>query len=132
MQVGAAGIDDFQWEGDRQLSLPRPSYKITAAKPGTDMTGNAAAAFAAASVFYASKLDDRAYSDKLLRHAQSLYKWSTSKPQAIYSDSVHAARLNCTSMRCFGADACRRELRLRRRAGLGVAAHVYALTSRPR
>ena len=95
MQVGAAGIDDFQWEGDRQLTLPRPSYKITATKPGTDMTSNAAAAFAAGAVFYASQLKDRAYSAKLLSHAESLYKWSVSKPQAKYSDSVHAARLNC-------------------------------------
>lgn len=77
---------------ETHILYPRPSFKVTAQHPGTDLVANTAAAFAAGSVIYTHTLGDPAYAAKLLKRAESLYEWAVSGKKGKYSDSVIAAR----------------------------------------
>lgn len=73
-QVGDGGADHSWWGPAEVMSMNRPSYKVTKSSPGSAVTGEAAAALAAASVVF--KDSDPEYSALCLKHAKSLYAFS--------------------------------------------------------
>ena len=54
--------------------MSRPSFKVTSSQPGSDLAGETAASFAAASILF--KDDDADYSATLLDHAKRLYDFA--------------------------------------------------------
>jgi hypothetical protein len=67
------------------MSMARPSYKIDAQHPGSDLAGEAAAALAAASIAF--RATDPAYADLLVSHAKQLYSFADTY-RGKYSDSI--------------------------------------------
>nr|ATS91249.1 endo-beta-1,4-glucanase precursor [Lissachatina fulica] len=105
VQVGDAGPDHSYWGSPETMTMARPAYKITASKPGTDVTMETAAAMAAGSLAFKDK--DPAYSATLLEHAKQLWDFGI-KYQVKYSDSVQAAAgfyrsNNITDEVCWGS-----------------------------
>ncbi|MDU0292851.1 glycoside hydrolase family 9 protein [Saccharothrix longispora] len=73
-QVGA-GDDDHKWWGAAEvMQMARPSYKVDASCPGSDLAGEYAAAMAASSMVF--RRSDPAYADTLLAHARQLYSFA--------------------------------------------------------
>eukprot|EP00088_Acartia_fossae_P055120 TRINITY_DN64002_c0_g1_i1.p1 TRINITY_DN64002_c0_g1~~TRINITY_DN64002_c0_g1_i1.p1 ORF type:complete len:349 (-),score=72.83 TRINITY_DN64002_c0_g1_i1:55-999(-) len=70
------------------MTIPRPSFKIHAGAPGSDLAGEAAAALAAASMVFAN--EDPSYSATLLQHAKQLFTFADTY-RGKYSDSVPGA-----------------------------------------
>jgi len=70
------------------MDIPRPSYKIDAQNPGSDLAGETAASLAAASLAFSDS--DPTYSDKLLTHAKQLFTFADTH-RGKYSDSVPEA-----------------------------------------
>jgi endoglucanase len=75
-QVGDGGQDHSWWGPAECLEarMDRPSYKVTASNPGSCVTGETAAAMAAASIVF--EKEDPKYSKLLLSHAKSLYAFA--------------------------------------------------------
>ena len=75
-QVGDPGADHSFWGPAEvvETKMSRPSYKVTAQNPGSCVTGETAAALAAASIVF--KDEDKSYSKTLLEHAESLYAFA--------------------------------------------------------
>jgi len=75
-QVGDGGLDHSFWGPAESVEamMRRPSAKIDAAHPGSDLAGEAAAALAATSLVF--KTADPAYSALCLTHAQQLYAFA--------------------------------------------------------
>ncbi|GCF07540.1 hypothetical protein KDI_11040 [Dictyobacter arantiisoli] len=75
-QVGDASSDHAFWGPAEvmQQVLTRPSYKIDASCPGSDLAGETAAAMAASSIVFQST--DPTYAATLLTHARQLYSFA--------------------------------------------------------
>lgn len=73
-QVGDGNIDHGWWGPAEVMQMNRPSYKVTADKPGSCVVGEAAASLAAAAVVFADK--DKDYAATCLKHAKSLYAFA--------------------------------------------------------
>jgi endoglucanase len=75
-QVGDGGLDHSFWGPAESLEsqMKRPSFKIDASHPGSDLAGEAAAALAATSLVF--KTTDPAFSATCLTHAQQLYSFA--------------------------------------------------------
>jgi hypothetical protein len=71
------------------MQMARPSAKVDAAKPGSDLAGETAAALAAISMAF--RASDAAYADKLLGHAKQLYDFAD-KYRGMYSDAIPGAK----------------------------------------
>ncbi|WP_051476053.1 glycoside hydrolase family 9 protein [Aquimarina megaterium] len=84
-QVGNGGADHAWWGAAEVMPMARPAYKITKAKPGTELAGETAAALAAASIVF--KDSDPTYSATLLSHAEQLYDFAD-KHRGDYSISI--------------------------------------------
>jgi len=84
-QVGNGGIDHAYWGSPENMTMSRPSYKVDAQNPGSDVTGETAAALASASIVF--RATDAAYADLLLDKAQQLYQFAE-QYQGKYSDSI--------------------------------------------
>jgi hypothetical protein len=56
------------------MTMVRPAYAVTAAKPGSELGGEGAAALAAASLLF--RQDDPVYADTLLAHARQLFTFA--------------------------------------------------------
>ncbi|MFD7659574.1 glycoside hydrolase family 9 protein [Actinosynnema sp. NPDC059797] len=73
-QVGG-GDDDHKWWGAAEvMRMARPSYKVDASCPGSDLAGEYAAAMAASSMVF--RQSDPAYAATLLTHAKQLYSFA--------------------------------------------------------
>ena len=72
--VGDGVIDHSYWYPPEFITYKVPSYKIDKSKPGSDAAGEAAAAFAAASILF--KNENATYSATLLKHAIELYDFA--------------------------------------------------------
>ncbi|WP_096087639.1 glycoside hydrolase family 9 protein [Agaribacterium haliotis] len=90
-QVGT-GSDDHAWWGSPEVvhltsraASKRPSYKIDASCPGSDLAGETAAALAAISMIF--KGEDPAYAAKLVKHARELHSFAHTY-QGKYSDCI--------------------------------------------
>ncbi|UII27898.1 glycoside hydrolase family 9 protein [Fulvivirga maritima] len=84
-QVGNGGTDHAWWGSAEVMQMERPSYKIDASSPGSDLAGETAAALAAASIIFQD--DDPAYSSTLLSHAIELYDFADNY-RGVYSNSI--------------------------------------------
>jgi endoglucanase len=73
-QVGDGGSDHAFWGPPEVNPSPRPSYAVTESCPGSDLTGESAAALAASSMLF--KSSDPTYAATLLSHARSLYDFA--------------------------------------------------------
>ena len=83
-QVGNGSADHAWWGPAEVMQMDRPAYKVDKNSPGSTVAGEAAAALAACSVVF--KDTDRAYSEKCLSHAKSLYNFAeTTKSDAGYT-----------------------------------------------
>jgi PKD repeat protein len=94
-QVGA-GNDHNYWIPAEVVELrmseddlTRPSYKIDYDNPGTELAGEAAAAFAAAAMVFAD--EDSEYAALLLSHAKDMYDFMVDAPKGKYSDVITEA-----------------------------------------
>jgi endoglucanase len=84
-QVGRGDLDHTFWGAPEVMPTPRPSYKIDAQHPGSDLAGQAAAALAA--IAMAFQPTDPAYATMLLTHAEQLYSFADTY-RGKYSDSI--------------------------------------------
>lgn len=83
-QVGDGNADHSWWGAAEVMQMNRPSYKVDKNSPGSTVVGEAAAALAACSVIF--KDTDKAYSEKCLSHAKSLFSFAeTTKSDAGYT-----------------------------------------------
>nr|ADB12483.1 endo-beta-1,4-glucanase [Coptotermes formosanus] len=88
-QVGEGEADHAYWGRPEDMTMARPAYKIDAARPGSDLAGETAAALAAASIVF--KGVDSSYSANLLDRAKQLFDFAD-KHRGKYSDSITDAR----------------------------------------
>ena len=84
-QVGTGSADHAFWGAPEVMTMGRPSFKLDATHPGSDVAGEAAAALAAASIVF--RPTDGVYADLLLRHARELYTFADTY-RGKYSDSI--------------------------------------------
>ncbi|WP_256758962.1 glycoside hydrolase family 9 protein [Cohnella sp. WQ 127256] len=89
VQVGQGGTDHAWWGPAEVMQMNRPSYKISATCPGSDVAGETAAALAAASIVFAET--DPIYAATLLTHAKQLYSFADTY-KGKYSDCVSDAQ----------------------------------------
>jgi endoglucanase len=94
VQVGNITDDSTYWGPPEQMNMVRPSYKVTAAKPGSDIAMDTAAAMAAASIVLRPYYSGHA--GALLNNARQLYDFAE-KYRGKYSDSVPEAKPNYVS-----------------------------------
>ncbi|KAF9910755.1 hypothetical protein BX616_010784 [Lobosporangium transversale] len=91
VQIGLDQIDNNYWGPDTNIPRPRPSFQVNNTHPGTDVTADAAAAFASCAMLYRDKFNDTAYSNTLQTHADSLFRLAeTATPQQLYQAAVPA------------------------------------------
>ncbi len=83
-QVGNGNADHAWWGPAEVMPMARPSYKIDASCPGSDLAGESAAAMAASSMVFA---DDPSYASTLLTHAKQLYTFADQR-RGKYSDCI--------------------------------------------
>jgi endoglucanase len=88
-QVGHGGKDHAWWGPAEVMQMERPSFKIDAAHPGSDLAGQTAAALAISSIIF--KETDPAYSTTLLKHAKELYTFADTY-RGKYSESITDAQ----------------------------------------
>lgn len=88
-QVGNGGADHAFWGPPENMTMARPSYRLDATKPGSEVAGEAAAALAAAHILF--KNDDPAYAAQLLARARSLFAFADTY-RGSYVDSIPDAR----------------------------------------
>ncbi|MBN6041954.1 glycoside hydrolase family 9 protein [Amycolatopsis sp. 195334CR] len=84
-QVGSGNPDHAWWGPAEVMPMARPSYKIDASCPGSDLAGEAAAALASSSMVFAG--DDPAYAQTLVQHAKQLYQFADTH-RGKYSDCI--------------------------------------------
>ncbi|PRQ56976.1 putative cellulase [Rosa chinensis] len=87
-EVGDGGSDHTCWQRPEDMTTPRTSFKIDEQHPGSDLAGETAAAFAAASIAFKDK--DPTYSGKLLTHAKQLFEFARSHA-GVYQNSINVA-----------------------------------------
>ena len=87
-KVGNGGLDHAYWGRPEDMTMARPAYKITQAKPGSDLAAETAAALAAASIAFMTTDSD--YARTLVRHARELYELADLY-RGKYSDSIQDA-----------------------------------------
>ncbi|RCU50421.1 glycosyl hydrolase family 5 [Corallincola holothuriorum] len=88
-QVGKGSVDHSWWGAAEVMRMQRPSYKVDAQNPGSDLAGETAAALAAISIVF--KQTDPTYAATLLTHAKQLYSFAD-KYRGKYSDSITDAK----------------------------------------
>jgi hypothetical protein len=88
-QVGTGSADHSFWGPPERMTMPRPSFRLDATKPGSEVAGEAAAALAAAHLLF--KNDDPAYAARLLERARSLFTFADTY-RGSYVDSIPDAR----------------------------------------
>ena len=89
IQVGNGNIDHGYWYPPEFINYPYPAYKVDKEHPGSEVAGEAAATFAAASILF--KDEDPSYSETLLEHARDIYEFAD-KYRGSYSTSVPEVR----------------------------------------
>ena len=95
-QVGNGDIDHAYPGRPETMTVNRPAYLLSPAKPGSDCAGESAASLASAAVLF--KDTDPVYSATLIQHAKELFTFAD-KYRGLYSDSIPDAskfyKLNC-------------------------------------
>ncbi|CAC5367752.1 E3.2.1.4 [Mytilus coruscus] len=88
IQVGDGNLDHNFWGRPEDMTMDRPSFKVTSDKPGSDVAGEYAAAMAVASIVF--KDQDPTFSAKLLNHSKEIYTFGKTYP-GLFRDSVKGA-----------------------------------------
>ena len=88
-QIGDGYADHAYWGRPEEMTMARPSFSITADKPGSELAGETAAALAASSIFFRS-LGDLEYADKCLSHAKKLFEFADTY-RGDYTEAIPAA-----------------------------------------
>src|SRR5256885_1602503 len=88
VQVATEKVDHNYWGTDLNIPLPRPAFKVGGVRHGTDVSGEAAGAFASAAIIFKEKFADLEYSNLLLTHAKRIYEFAELKPFQLYSQNV--------------------------------------------
>ncbi len=88
-QVGHGATDHAWWGPAEVMDMSRPSYKIDASCPGSDLAGETAAALAALSLVFDGV--DPAYAADLLSHAEELYDFADTY-RGEYTDCITDAQ----------------------------------------
>ncbi|MFF7159383.1 glycoside hydrolase family 9 protein [Streptomyces sp. NPDC008139] len=88
-QVGDGGTDHAFWGPPEVNPSPRPSFKIDASCPGSDLAGEAAAALASSSMIF--KAGEPAYAATLLTNAKQLFTFADTYRGA-YDKCITAAQ----------------------------------------
>ncbi|XP_078657278.1 endoglucanase E-4-like [Branchiostoma floridae x Branchiostoma belcheri] len=86
-QVGDTGADHAVWCQPQAMTMHRPAKKVTANQPGSEVTAEAAAAMAAASIVFREN-GDAGYADTLLQHARDLYEFADTY-RGDYQNVIH-------------------------------------------
>jgi len=84
-QVGNGDFDHSSWSRPEEMPDWRPSYKIDASNPGSDLAAETAASLASAAMLF-DGVDD-AYATELIDHAELLYSFADER-RGKYSDSI--------------------------------------------
>ncbi len=84
-QVGQGSADHAVWAAPELMTMVRPSYKIDAAHPGSDLAAEAAAALASTAMAFRSV--DPTYAATLIQHAEQLFSFADTY-RGKYSDSI--------------------------------------------
>lgn len=84
-QVGNGGTDHAWWGSAEVMPMERPSYKVDASCPGSDLAGETAAALASIAMVFEST--DASYAANLLQHAEELYSFADNY-RGEYTDCV--------------------------------------------
>ena len=84
-QVGNGAADHAYWGRAESMNMNRPSYKIDAAHPGSDLAAESAATLAATAMIFQTSQPD--YAALLLDHARALYQFADAH-RGKYSDSI--------------------------------------------
>ncbi|EEE70095.1 hypothetical protein OsJ_30098 [Oryza sativa Japonica Group] len=92
IQVGDPTKDHGCWERPEDMDTARTVYNISAARPGSDVAGETAAALAAASMVFRD--DDPAYAARLLAGARSAFEFADEHKGA-YSDDPELRAGGC-------------------------------------
>ena len=87
-QVGNGDADHAWWGRPEDMPMARPSYKIDAQNPGSDLAAESAAALASAALLF--KDTDSGYASTLTQHAKELFDLAD-QHRGKYSDSIHDA-----------------------------------------
>ena len=88
-QVGRGDFDHMYWGAPETMQMARPSYRIDAEHPGSELAGEAAAALAAASILL--RQTDAEFADRSLGHARQLFAFADIR-RGVYSASITDAR----------------------------------------
>ncbi|XP_066945456.1 endoglucanase E-4-like [Macrobrachium rosenbergii] len=102
-QVGDGYADHAYWGRPEQMTMSRPSFKITSSAPGSDLAGETAAALAAASIVF--KDVDSGYSSQCLEAAKDLYDFADQYRQT-YDTSIPQAGDFYKSWSGYGDELC--------------------------
>lgn len=101
------GLSDFYWGPDTSIPSDRPSFVISNKKPGTDVFGSCASAFASASLLYGgtplpistsangsvASLQNSSYASTLLERSETLFSLAKdSKPQQVYQKATDGVK----------------------------------------
>jgi endoglucanase len=125
-QVGNGGADHAFWGPAEVMTMNRPSYRVDATKPGSDVAGEAAAALAAGSIAF--RATDATYADLLLGHARQLYTFADTY-RGKYSDAIPDAASFYNSFSGYVDELCWGALWLHTATGeaawLAKAMNVY-------
>ena len=87
-QVGDPRSDHSFWGPPEAMKMNRPTFKIDAENPGSEIAGEAAAALAAAGILF--RAEDPSYSENLLSHAKALFQFADLY-RGNYIDAIPAA-----------------------------------------
>lgn len=89
LKIGDGDADHAYWGRPEDMTMNRPSFSITADKPGSDLAGETAAALAAASIYY-GLVGENGLKNDCLNHAKDLFEFADTK-RGKYSDSIPQA-----------------------------------------
>ncbi|BCX47632.1 glycosylhydrolase [Haloferula helveola] len=87
-QVGDGSLDHAWWGPPESMVMARPSFKIDATSPGSDLAAESAAALASIAMVIAP--ESPAEAAELIDHATALYEFADLH-RGVYSDSIPAA-----------------------------------------
>jgi len=84
-QVGDGDQDHAYWGRPEDMTMARPAWSLTTGRPGSDLAGEVAAAFAAGYLLFRDS--DAAYGFTLLDNARRLYEFGYTN-RGFYSNSI--------------------------------------------
>lgn len=88
-QVGRGDLDHAFWGPPEEMRMERPAFSVDPEHPGSDLTGEAAAALAATAILFREA--DPEYAARCLEHARALFAFAD-RFRGVYSDSIVDAR----------------------------------------